>query len=235
MPRGSPSSACLARAGVSSAAVCALVPGSAEPARPQPPLRRHSFLWPLLTLPAPWRHRSGCERRGALVGVPSLSSPCDHTQREPDQAGAAETPPGTLLQGPAGVGAMGLESPLCVSRRLRCADKHSPWSRAHQAQTFLSQAGASRSLCFLLHERHSGGLLPGALPGREDPRDLLGTHLSVGMRVKTWTALPPPLSRLRFELGWAQSHTSWGPGRRGGAHPGAPHPPPPDWVTGEAG
>lgn len=63
-----------------------------------------------------------------------------------------------------------------MSRRLRRGDKHGPWTLAHLAQTFLSQAGASRSLYFLLHERYSSGLPPGAPSGREDPRDLLGTQ-----------------------------------------------------------
>lgn len=49
-------------------------------------------------------------------------------------------------------------------------------------------------------------------------------NLAVGMRVKTRTVLPLPLSRLWFEQGWAQGHTIWGPGRRGGATLGSPSP-----------
>lgn len=69
-----------------------------------------------LTLPAPWRHRLGCERCGALGSVPHLLPPCDHLQGKPDLAGAAEPTQGRCsrarLGGHCGAEVQGPQRPL---------------------------------------------------------------------------------------------------------------------------
>lgn len=86
--------------------------------------------------------------------------------------------------GPAWVDTVGLRSRgrrgLCTQARLRGGDERRLQRQAHGAQTFLSQAGASLSLRFLLSKAYSSGLPPRVGSGFAETHNTLGTRSGFG-------------------------------------------------------